>query len=114
MISNLTTSHSVGSNCEQDDCYGVLASLKGLLTLDELEPNETDTTFVQQNQASSSLTNTFSYTSQKSNMYSSEIQKNTTSYATGWIIKKIKPCLNICMICIYKLIFDTFLKNIVS
>jgi len=111
LISNLTTSNSVGSNCEKDDCYGVLDSLKDLLELDDHEITDTEDNVFQKNQSSSISTKLMPFNNTIPIISTSEIQKNTRSYVTGWIIKKIKPLLNNCKICLYKLTSDVFLNE---
>lgn len=110
LISNLTTTNSVGSNCEKDDCYGVLDSLKDLLELDDHEISDSEDNLLQKNKPSN-LTKPMSYNNKTPIIYTSELQKNTRSYVTGWIIKKIKPLLNNCKLCLYKLTSDVFLSE---
>lgn len=109
LISNLTARNSISSNCEKDDCNGLLDSLKSLLLLGEPDVSE-----INENLPKSYLPKniTLPKDSNYKTLYtSSNLQKNTKSYVAGSIIKKTKPFLNNCKICKYKLTSDNFLNK---
>lgn len=105
LISNLTTKNSVGANCEDDNCDGILSSLKDLLLLDEEET-------VEEEEDISKLSHNLNFINpQTLNLPSSFISNNTKSFVTGWIVKKIKPLVNNCKMCKTKLTSDKFLNE---
>lgn len=103
LISNLTTKHSVGANCETDNSEGILDSLRELVLLNDFED-------VEENIETEQTQIIESYFNIQQPVYSN-IQINIRSYVTGWIIKKIKPLLNNCKICQYKLTSNKFLNE---
>lgn len=103
LISNLTTKHSVGANCETDNSEGILDSLRELVLLNDFEDVE-ENIETEQTQIIESYFNIHQ-------SVNSNIQNNIRSYVTGWIIKKIKPLLNNCKICQNKLTSNKFLNE---
>lgn len=95
VINNFTSSHSVGANCEDDDCDGVLDNLKEFL-FDEL-PVET---VVEETDCNDQLQTTLvSMPPNNDNI----ITSGSRAYVSGWIIKKVKKLTKNCSTCIAKL-----------
>jgi len=80
------------------------------LELDDHEISDTEDNLLQKNKPSN-LTKPMSYNDKTPIIYTSELQKNTRSNVTGWIIKKIKPLLSNCKFNFYKLTSDVFLSE---
>jgi len=74
LISNLTTKNSVGANCEEGTCDGVLSSLKDLLLLDEEETVEEEEEHISKSSHNLNFTNP-----QTQNVSSSFVSNNTRS-----------------------------------
>lgn len=106
LINNLTATHSVGANCEVDNSEDVLDSLKEFVLLNNYEETVKN---LEEEQYDCNITTQI--ISDNINQIPSIVQKNTRSYVTGWVIKKIKPFLNNCKICQYKLTSNKFLNE---
>jgi len=81
VINNLTSNHSIGSNCENDDCDGALDNLKGFLFNDNL------TGIIPLEDTEYELI-TLETPVHNQQPYDS-INSNSRAYVTGWVIKKI-------------------------
>lgn len=102
IINNFTSSHSVGANCEEDDCDGVLDNLKEFLFNEiplETTVEEVDSVDIQ----SDSVLMLPSHPN--------IITSASRAYVSGWIIKKIKNITKNCSVCITKLSTNKLLKE---
>jgi len=103
VINNLTSSHSIGSNCENDDCDGALDNLKEFLFNDNLTGihplEDTEDTII-----------TLETPVPNQPLYDS-INSNSRAYVTGWVMKKIKKITKNCNHCMTTMKSDAVLKE---
>lgn len=92
LINNFTSCHSVGANCEDDDCDGVLDNLRDFLfneiPLETIEDNYTN----EPTSPGTIMINNYNI-----------ITMGSRAYISGWVIKKVKKVTKSCPICISKL-----------
>lgn len=91
VINNFMSSQSIGTNCEKDDCYGVLSNLKEFLTTNAPEINLNETL----------QTSNISIVKSKNIMClpKSNINCASRTFVAGWVVKKVKMLTNNCRIC---------------
>lgn len=104
LINNFTSHHSVGSNCENDDCDGALDNLKNFL-FDEVPLEETIIQRPMESMIEIEIPDV--------EMPSSKCQVNSGSraYVAGWVIKKIKKITKNCRLCVSMLSSDVVLDE---
>ncbi|CAH1731684.1 unnamed protein product [Aphis gossypii] len=103
VINNLTSSHSIGSNCENDDCNGVLDNLKEFLFNDNL-------TGIHPLEDAEDAIITLEIPIPNQQPYAS-INSNSRAYVTGWVMKKIKKITKNCHHCMTTMHSDAVLKE---
>jgi len=104
LINNFTSSHSVGSNCENDDCDGALDNLKNFL-FDEVPLEET---IIQ-----SPVEGMIEIEIPDAEMPSSNthVTSGSRAYVAGWVIKNIKKITKNCRSCVSMLSSDIILDE---
>jgi len=103
VINNLTSSHSIGSNCENDDCDGALDNLKEFLFNDNL-------TGIHPLEDAEDAIITLEIPIPNQQSYAS-INSNSRAYVTGWVMKKIKKITKNCNHCMTTMHSDAVLKE---
>lgn len=101
LINNLTSNHSVGSNCENDDCDGTLDNLKNFLfdevTLEDSTPYPVEVNFeIPITEIPSS---------------NPQVTSGSRAYVAGWVVRKIKKLTKNCNLCVSKLSSDVILDE---
>lgn len=84
LVNNLTSPHSVGANCEQDDNKALFKPLKTLLNYKEKRGSQQPTDIVNVD----SVINCFMQTSETELINNNTTSKEAKKYVTGYIIKK--------------------------
>jgi hypothetical protein len=104
LINNFTSNHSVGSNCENDDCDGALDNLKNFL-IDEIPLEETIIQSPTESMIEIEIPNV------KIPSSNSQVNSGSRAYVAGWVIKKIKKITNNCRLCVSMLSSDIVLNR---
>lgn len=103
VLNNFTSSHSVGANCEDDDCDGVIDNLKEFLFNEiPLETNIEETGIIHHVQFDPVVTLPCP---------TNIVTSGSRAYVSGWIVKKIKNVTKNCSVCISKLSAQNVLKE---
>lgn len=103
LINNFTSSHSIGSNCENDDCNEALDNLKEFLFNDNLTGihplgDAEDAIIILE----TPIHNQQPYAS---------VNSNSRAYVTGWVMKKIKKITKNCNHCMSTMQSDAVMKE---
>lgn len=105
MLNNLTTSHSIGSNCEEDFSEGALASYN--LLFSKINNDDTQNIYREPRVADGLVKNKSVCTPELS-----YLKFQTQNYIAGFIIKKLNTILfKNCKICIRQICTDSVSKS---
>lgn len=101
LINNLTSNYSVGSNCENDDCYGTLDNLKNFL-YDEVTLEDSTQIPIEVH---------FEIPVIEVPSSNPQVTSGSRAYVAGWVVRKIKKLTKNCCLCVSKLSSDVILDE---